>query len=96
MRKEFILEGGPLPSKAALDSASLGHSALLLGLQCLVGDREHGFWAGQSGDPVALERGWACRRAPSPWELEPKHRQALCRVTRGQQGGTAPGLEFVS
>lgn len=41
--------------------------------------------------PIALERGLAYKRPPSSQRLEPKHRPALCRVTRGRQGGTAPG-----
>lgn len=85
--KDFIVEGGP-SHKSFLGSASLGHFAWLLGLQHLFGGREQGSWAGQSVDPVALERGrWPCRKAPSSQGPALKHRQALCRVTRGRHGG---------
>lgn len=36
------------------------------------------------------------QETPSSRGLELKHSQALCRVTRGRQGGTVPGLGLVS
>lgn len=44
-----------------------------------------------SGERMGLQE-----TPPFSWGPELKHRQALCRVTRGQQGGTVPGLELVS
>ena len=92
--REFIMEGTLFPQVLPEPSKSLGQPSLAVrAAVCPVG-QEHESWAGQSGDPpVAQERGLACRRPPSltplPQGLEPKHRRALCRVTRGQQGETA-------
>lgn len=46
----------------------------------------------QHGDPVAQERGWACRRPPSSWGLEAKHRRALCSHEGPAGGGGSGGV----
>lgn len=71
----------------------MGSPALPSRLWCLFVARVS--WARQSGDPVAQERGWVCRRPPSSRGLEPKHRRALCSH-EGPAGGNCARAEFVS
>lgn len=82
--------------KCCLDPASLGQLALLFG------GRKHGSQARQSGDPVALEREWTCRRPPRPPYTAPPpggwscSTDRLCAESRGASKGELRPLELVS
>lgn len=70
----------------------MGSPAVSPGLRCLCGGVSS---ARQSGDPVAQERGWACRRPPSSRGSESKHRWALCSH-EGPAGGSCAQAESAS